>query len=140
MRRLTIVLGVALVVIGIRELVDAATWQSLRATIIWFAGGTIVHDGVVVPLTLLAGLALTRLVPGTYRGIVQGALVMSAAVSLALLPLLSGQGRTAANFSLQPLPYARNLVVVLAALWAGAALLAVRRRREERRHEVDGGG
>ena len=83
------------------------------------------------PLTLLAALAVVRFVPGTYRGLVQGALVVSATLTLALLPLLSGQGRTAANPSQQPLPYGRNLVLVLAAVWICAAVLAVRRHRRE---------
>ena len=135
MRRLTITIGVVLVVVGIRELVDSATLASLRATIVWFVSGTLIHDGVVVPLTLLGSFTLTRFVPGTYRGLVQGALVVSATLTLALLPLLSGQGRTAANPSQQPLPYGRNLVLVLAAVWTYVAVLAVRRHRWETRQK-----
>jgi hypothetical protein len=134
-RRLTITIGVALVLLGVRELIESTTWASLRGTITWFLGGVLIHDGVVVPLTLLLSLALTRLVPGGYRGLVQGALVIAAALTLALLPLLSGQGRTAANPSQQPLPYGRDLVVVLAAVWTGAAVLAFRRYRERHRDE-----
>jgi hypothetical protein len=135
-RRLTIILGVALVLVGARELIDSTNWTSLRATIIWFLGGTLVHDGVIVPLTLLVSLALTRHVPGTYRGLVQGALIVSATLTLALLPLLSGRGRTSANPSQQPLPYGRDLLIVLAAVWSSAAVLAVRRYRKRHREDV----
>ena len=57
MRRLTIIIGVVLILVGARELIDSTNWTSLRATITWFLGGTLLHDGVVVPLTLLVGLA-----------------------------------------------------------------------------------
>lgn len=133
MRRVTITIGVALVVVGIGEIVASTTWASLRATIAWFAGGVLVHDAIVVPLTMLAALAVARFVPGTYRSLVQGALIVSATLTLALLPLLSGQGRTAANPSQQPLPYGRNLLLVLATVWTCAAVLAVRRHRGEPR-------
>ena len=133
MRRVTIFAGVVFVAIGIREAVNGATWSSVRAMITWFVGGTLIHDGAIVPLTMLAGLVLARFVPGTYRSLAQGALVTSAMVSLPLLPLLSGMGRTATNPSQQPLQYGRNLLLVLAIVWVGAALLAVRRRQRERR-------
>lgn len=133
MKRLTMIIGGALVAIGIRELVDGARWSTLRATITWFVGGPILHDAVLVPLTLLVGLALARLVPGTYRGLVQGALIVSATVTIALLPLLSGRGRTAANPSQQPLAYGQNLLVVLAGVWVGAAILGVWRHHRARR-------
>jgi hypothetical protein len=131
-RRLTIVIGVAVVLVGLRELGDGATWVSLRAMITWFVGGTLIHDGLVVPLTMLVALTLTRLVPGMYRGLVQGALVGSAMLTLALLPLLSGRGRTAVNPSQQPLPYGRSLLIVLAAVWLCAALMAGWRYRREK--------
>ena len=133
MRRVTITIGVALVVVGVREVVDSATWASLRAMIAWFVGGILVHDLIVVPLTMLAALAVARFVPRTYRSLVQGALGVSAALTLALLPLLSGQGRTAANPSQQPLPYGRNLALILAIVWICAAVLAVRRHRRGKR-------
>jgi len=133
MKRAAFAVGAALVALGAYLVIEATGFASLRSALIWFGGGVVGHDGVLVPLTLLVGVALARWVPGTYRGLLQGALVVSAMLSLALVPLLSGRGLTAANPSQQPLPYGRNLLLVLAGVWALAAVLAVRRAVEERK-------
>jgi hypothetical protein len=57
---------------------------------------------------------------------------MSALLTVALLPLMSGRGRTPANPSQQPLPYTRNLLLVLLAVWLVTAALALHRARLRR--------
>lgn len=129
-------IGAGLSAYGGYLLLGGASGPPLSSALTWFAGGVIVHDALLVPLTLLVGVALLRVVPGPYRRVVQGALVLSALLTLALLPLLSGRGRTPANPSQQPLPYTRNLLLVLLAVWVVTAVLALLRTRRRRAGDV----
>ena len=99
----------------------------------WLVGGILVHDLVIFPATAVAGLVLTRFVRAPYRAVVQGALLVSAAVALSSLPLWRGYGRSPGNPSVDPLPYGRNLAIVLGAVWAGAAVVLVVRAARVRR-------
>lgn len=138
MRRVAFVVGAALVAYGGYELVTGSSLTSLRAAATWLAGGVVLHDGVLVPLTLLGGVALARLLPGAWRGLVQGALVVSAMITLPLLPLLSGAGLDPRNPSQQPLAYGRGLLLVLGGVWALTGLLALRRTVQSRRRPAHG--
>ena len=80
------------------------------------------HDFVVVPLVILAGVAVTRWVPEPARGPVRAALVVSAAVTAVALPFVVGAGRVAGNPSAFPQSYGSGLAVVLAVVWTVAAL------------------
>lgn len=108
----------------------------------WLIGGILVHDLVVFPVTAVAGVLLTRFLRAPYRAVVQGALLVSASVALASLPLWRGYGGPPDNPSVSPLPYGRNLAIVLGAVWAGAAVLiavrAVRARRVRLRRRGPG--
>ncbi|WP_427016082.1 hypothetical protein ACQCSX_15030 [Pseudarthrobacter sp. P1] len=60
----------------------------------WLAVALLLHDGVLVPLTTLAGGGLSRLTFGlgrTQRAIVRGALLVGALVTLVAGPLLRAQ-------------------------------------------------
>ncbi|MHC6231842.1 hypothetical protein ACX5I6_20110 [Arthrobacter sp. MMS24-T111] len=60
----------------------------------WLAAALVVHDGVLVPLTTLAGGGLSRLTYGlrpAERGIVRGALLVGAVVTLVAAPLIRAQ-------------------------------------------------
>ncbi|ONH31546.1 MULTISPECIES: hypothetical protein [Protofrankia] len=100
----------------------------------WLIGALLVHDLVAVPVTALVGIALTRFVRPPYRAVVQGAFLVSGAVALASLPLWRGYGGSPGNPTVNPLPYGRNLAIVLGAVWAGAGVvLAVRAVQARRR-------
>ncbi|MFB4318266.1 hypothetical protein [Actinomadura sp. 21ATH] len=125
--------GGALIALGLWGILtstgsDPAGWA------LWLGGAAIVHDAVLVPPVLLAG-ALTARLPAAYRRRVQAALLIGGTVTLVALPLVLGLGRRADNPSLLPLPYGRNLVLVLAvtAALTFSPLLARRLRRLLRR-------
>ncbi|CAO5233448.1 hypothetical protein [Frankia sp. AgKG'84/4] len=99
----------------------------------WLVGGVLVHDLVAVPVVAVVGLVLTRFVRAPYRAVVQGALLVSATVALSSLPLWRGYGGAADNPSVDPLPYGRNLAIVLGAVWAVAAVLITARALRARR-------
>jgi hypothetical protein len=99
----------------------------------------VAHDGLWLPLVLLAGTALNRLVPARHRGTVRVAAIVAAALGMAALPLALGLGRTADNPSALPLDYGRNLALVLAGIAVVSGVTtAVRawstRKNSERNH------
>ncbi|MFE4546584.1 hypothetical protein [Streptomyces sp. NPDC056785] len=121
--------GVALLGEGASLLLDV---RDLTDVLVWLGGAVVLHDALIAPLVLLAGLVLVR---GGVRGPVRGALVVAGALTLVALPVLLRPGRPA-NSSVLPLDYPRNLLIA----WATVAtamvfVLAVRgvaRRRRPR--------
>ena len=83
-------------------------------------GGALLHDLLVAPLAIGAGVLLTRAVPGRARAPVQAALAISAVVALFAYPLVRGYGLAANNPTSLPHNYGLNLVVVLGLVWAAA--------------------
>ena len=71
--------------------------SDLVDTAVWLAGGVVLHDFVLVPLTLLLGLALVRLLPANLRAPVAGGLVVLGTVTLMAVPVLGGWGANADN-------------------------------------------
>jgi len=102
----------------------------------WLIGGLLIHDLVAFPVTAALGLLLTRFVRAPYRAVVQGALLVSATVALASLPLWRGYGGSPDNPTVNPLPCGRNLAIVLGAVWAAAAAVIAVRARASRRSPV----
>nr|WP_206324974.1 MULTISPECIES: hypothetical protein [unclassified Streptomyces] len=107
------------------------------SVLVWLAGALVVHDGVLAPLVLAVGVLIAG---RPERGLWRGALVIAGSVVLVTLPLLLRPGPPP-NPSALPLPYGRNLVIVLAAVAVGAGLLHLARRwwwrRSQRRVGTD---
>jgi hypothetical protein len=85
-------------------------------------GGALLHDLVVAPLVIVAGVVVARAVPRRARAAVQTALVVSGVVALFAYPLVRGYGLAANNPSSLPHDYGRNLLIVLGVVWAAAAV------------------
>ena len=92
-------------------------------------GGALLHDLIIAPLLIGAGVLLARAVPGRARAVVQGALAISGIVALFSYPLVRGFGLAANNPTSLPHNYAAGLLVVLGIVWAVAAAIAVVRLR-----------
>lgn len=119
-------LGLLLIAIGGRLV---AGLPDPLDVVVWLGGALVLHDGIIAPLVLAAGL-LVAAVPA--RGLVRGALITGGALVLVTLPALLRPGAPV-NPSALPLPYGRNLLVVLAAVAAVTAVVAlVRRGRRSR--------
>ncbi|MFF4651508.1 hypothetical protein [Streptomyces sp. NPDC001380] len=110
----------------------------------WAVAAVVLHDGVWVPLVLLAGLATGRLLPPGLRGPVRAGLLTATALTAVALPVLLRSGEDHGNPSLLPLDYLRGWLVCLAAVAAATAaavlLRAVRRRGAARRGAAGAGG
>lgn len=88
-----------------------------------FLGAVLVaHDALWMPAVLLLGVAVTRLAPLRYRALVQALAVILAILGMLALPLVLGVGRVPDNPSVQPLPYGRNLTLVVLVVTGGVFL------------------
>ena len=94
--------------------------SDLVDTTVWLAGGVVLHDFVLVPLTLLLGLALVRLLPANLRAPVVGGLVVLGTVTLMAVPVLGGWGANADNPTILDRNYPVGWLVV-----AGVTMLVV---------------
>jgi hypothetical protein len=92
-------------------------------------GGVLLHDLLVAPVVILAGVLLARVVRGRARGLVQAALAVSGMVALFSYPLVRGYGLAANNPTSLPHNYTANLLVVLGVVWALAATAVILRLR-----------
>lgn len=120
------VLGVALVGLGAWLVVAE---PDPLGVLVWLAGALVLHDGILAPLVLAVGLLL---VGRRRRGLWRGALLVAGSVVLVTLPLLVRPGAPP-NPSALPLPYPRNLAIVLAAVAVVTASTAAVRAWRERR-------
>jgi hypothetical protein len=87
----------------------------------------VVHDAVIATLTVALAWFVGRWAPPALRGPLRAALALSAIVAVFSYPLVRRLGERDTNDSALPLDYGRNVLIVLAAVWLGAAaVVAVR--------------
>jgi hypothetical protein len=89
--------------------------------LIFLIGVLVAHDGLLLPLTIGAGILAGRYAPRRVQALIRAALLVSLAVTIVAFPLVLGRGRTADNPSLLPLHYGRGLLEIYAIVWATAA-------------------
>lgn len=87
------------------------------------------HDLIIAPVVVLIGWILGKVVPPAARGPVRAAAALTAIVLVFSYPLFRRWGVRPTNSSTLPLPYARNIVIVLAFVWACAAVVTIWRLR-----------
>jgi hypothetical protein len=120
--------GLALMAVGLYLLVTGGQFKDVA---LWLAGAVVVHDLLVAPLVLAAGLLLA-LLPA--RGLLRGALVTAGCLTVIALPVLLAPG-TPRNPSVLPLDYPRNWLLTLAAVAAVTTAVLVGRRLRGRARE-----
>ncbi|GAQ65036.1 MULTISPECIES: hypothetical protein [Streptomyces] len=120
------VAGAALMGFGVSLLLEV---RDLTGVLVWLGGAVVLHDVVIAPLVLLAGLVAVH---GRARGPVRGALVVAGALTVVALPALLRPGRTA-NSSVLPLDYPRNWLIALVVVAAVTALILASRGLARRR-------
>ncbi|MFI2664384.1 hypothetical protein [Micromonospora carbonacea] len=91
--------------------------------LLFLAGVLAGHDLVWMAALLAVGAAVARFVPRRHRPVARAAAISAAALTVVAAPLVLGFGRRPDNPSVLPLPYGRNLAVVLLVV-AGATLAA----------------
>ncbi|MFG2848850.1 hypothetical protein ACGF12_37730 [Kitasatospora sp. NPDC048296] len=124
LRTVTALLAAGMIGYGVHGLLHDHYIQDPLDVLEWAVGGVVLHDGLWVPLLCLAGAALAK-APWTVRG----GLIVAAALTAVGLPAVLHAGDNP-NPTVLPLPYARNLLWLLAATAVVTLLLeAVRRAR-----------
>ena len=133
------VIGAAMLAYGLLGLPTQLGPAQLIGLLTWMAVAILIHDGVIVPLSTLAGAGLTRAgaklqVPSA--AVLRGALLMGAVVTLVAGILLKAQS-VAQSATVLEAGYAANLAgfwVVLAL--ASAATIVVLERRARRAETI----
>ena len=101
----------------------------------WFLGAGVAHDLVLLPVVLLVGVAVARLVPATVRPIVAAGLFGAAVITLYAVPVLTGEGRRPSNPSALPNDYWAGLGLVLGGLLVVVLVAAAAAVVKTRRHD-----
>jgi hypothetical protein len=111
---------------AVGALVDSRN-ANLPALVRYIVIFDVVHDAVIAALTVAVAWLVSRWVPAVARGPVRGALALTAILVAFSYPLVRRLGARESNDSALPLDYGRNLLVVLAVVWVGAALVVAGR-------------
>jgi len=104
----------------------------LIATALWLAGGVLVHDLVLAPLTLLVGALAVRVLPSVARAPAAVGAVVLGSVTLLAVPVLGRFGARADNPTLLDRPYGTGWLVLAGLVLLGVALGTARRARAGR--------
>jgi len=113
--------GVVVAAIGARDLLEQE-WADLVNIVTWLAGGVVIHDALLAPVVVLAGVVLVRLLPSWARMPVVTGLVVLGTVSMVAFPMISRFGAAADNPSLLPRDYTAGWFVFAALVVAGTAM------------------
>ncbi len=129
----SVVVGWAVIGFAVRGLLQQRALTTPVNFAVYVVGGAVVHDGVWIPIVLLAGVGLSRILPAGARRPVLWAAATSGVLTLIAWPFVRGYGRRPDNPSLLPRNYERGLLAYLAVTWVVAlAWIIVSRLRSRR--------
>lgn len=122
MRAVRVVLVIAGVAFGLRGawLVKDFTGEQLWSAATWVVGGVVLHDALLAPATVVLGLLAARVLPARLRTPASVAFVLWATVTVASIPVLSGQGGKPDNDTILHRPYLMSWLVLTTVLALGA--------------------
>ena len=110
--------------------------RDLTSALVWLAGGVVLHDLVLAPLTVLAGVAVARVLPAALLAPVSRVAIVLAPLTLLAVPVLGRFGARAGNPTLLDRGYVGGWLLVAGLTAVGVALgalmgvpLGSRRRR-----------
>jgi hypothetical protein len=89
----------------------------------WLVGALVLHDGILVPVTMIIGAVLTLAVQPRARRYLQSFLIMAAVVTVVTVPLVIREGKAQPGQALLTQDYRWHLIWVLAAI-GGLCLLS----------------
>ncbi len=118
-------LGVAGAAYGAWLLLD----QDYLVVAVWLAVGVVLHDFVLVPLTLAVGWLAVRVVPAGWRSPLAVGLLVLGSLTLMAVPVLGGWGANADNATILDRHYVTGWLEVATLVLAGVVAGAVLSRR-----------
>jgi hypothetical protein len=124
--------GVLLLTLGVFRLVTELDAGNLFVLVVWLVAAVAIHDGLIAPITVGTGVALT-FVPSCFRRYLQGGLVVGALITVIALPLIGRQDTQPEAKAILLRDYGTNLALLLGMSAAIALILyALRVLREHR--------
>lgn len=112
------------------------TREQLTSEAFWLAGGILLHDAVLAPAVVGIGWAAARLLPGHFRSSSATAFLVWGTLTVAFLPVLTGQGGKPGNDTILGKPYVLSWVVMTVLLVGYAVTAALLRRRQSRSSDM----
>ena len=82
--------------------------------VVWLAGGVLVHDALLAPLTIVLTVLATRVVPAAARSLATVSLVVLATVTVTAIPVLGRFGARPDNPTILPRHYVVGWFVLVA--------------------------
>jgi hypothetical protein len=117
-----IVAGVLLLAFGAFRLLTKLDPADLVVFALWLVVAVALHDLLIAPATVGAGVALTHLPPRARR-YVQGGFIAGALITVVALPLIAREGTQPAVKAILLRDYATNLALLLGLVIAVSAVL-----------------
>jgi len=129
--------GILLMLIGAYQLVTTQRIDQLFGLALWMLGAIVLHDGVLAPIVLFAGVLLRRTgrrLPWSVLVVIQIAVVVGSVMTLIVVPEIAGQLRGPTNPTILTGEYGLRLAVMWVVLLVLAGVVsAVLIRRGPRR-------
>jgi hypothetical protein len=108
------------------------TSSQLVSMVTFLAGGVILHDAILAPITVGLGVLAARLLPSHFRAAAAGAFLLWATLTVAFFNVLSGKGGKPDNTTVLHRPYLLSWLVLTGVLLGIMIVAAARRRRLQR--------
>ncbi len=124
-------IGVLIGLYGVFRLLELG-WDNLVATVVWLAGGVVLHDAVLAPLVVVVcALAVLALRSRAWRAAAAGGLVVLGTVTLTAVPVLGRFGAKDDNPTLLDRPYVVGWLLVAGLVVLGTLLVGWSAARRE---------
>jgi hypothetical protein len=114
--------GAALILFGAYRILQNSDRTDPSGLAKWLIAAVILHDGILVPTTMVIGFVLTNVFKPRMRRYVQGALVASGLITIIAIPLIDRRGSQPAVKALEQQNYGLHLAVLVALVFGMAAL------------------
>ena len=105
--------GVLLGLFGVFRLLTQVPPFALLILALWLLGALVIHDGILSPIVVAVGWAIARAVPPRARRYLQGALIMTALVSVVAIPMIYRQDSQPRSKSMLLQNFGGNLTLML---------------------------
>jgi hypothetical protein len=123
--------GILLGLFGVFRLLTEIPSADLFVLVVWLVGALVLHDGILSPLVVGVGYAISTVVPPRARRYLQTALIVGASITVIALPMIHREGSQPPNKAILQQNYVGNLTLVLGIITALAVLAyAVRYLRD----------
>ncbi|MCW2749627.1 MAG: hypothetical protein JWR83_737 [Aeromicrobium sp.] len=105
------------------------TSSQLVSMVTFLAGGVILHDAILAPITVGLGVLAARLLPNHFRAAAAGAFLIWATLTVAFFNVLSGKGGKPDNTTVLHRPYLLSWLVLTGVLLGAMVVVAHRRHK-----------